>query len=171
MLAPWARDWILASEGGLVNDPQDPGGLTKFGISQRAYPALDIANLTEDDAARIYARDYWDVVQAGADAMPAKLGLAVFDSAVNQGPGAAVRLLQAALRVHVDGEIGAETLGALRRVVTPAEIRELLADFLSRRAERYADNARLAMSLRKFERGWFKRLFLLQAACLDLEAS
>ena len=50
---------VLAAEGGLVNDPKDPGGVTKFGISQRSYPALDIRALTLDDAKTIYQRDYW----------------------------------------------------------------------------------------------------------------
>lgn len=54
-----AVNLVLEEEGGLVHNPNDPGGLTKFGISQRAYPTLDIANLTVDDAKAIYFKDYW----------------------------------------------------------------------------------------------------------------
>ena len=52
-------DRILAEEGGIANLRKDPGGLTKFGISQRAYPTLDIAHLALADAEALYRRDYW----------------------------------------------------------------------------------------------------------------
>lgn len=78
---------VVGIEGGYVNDPQDPGGETKFGISKRAYPALDIAALTLEQAQQIYLRDYWDA--CGCDTMPWERALCVFDMAVNQGQGAA----------------------------------------------------------------------------------
>ena len=56
---------ILGHEGGYVNDPQDPGGETNWGISKRSYPGEDIKNLTLDQAAAIYRRDYWDMARAG----------------------------------------------------------------------------------------------------------
>ena len=52
--------FTLQREGGHVNDPDDPGGETNFGLSKRAYPYLDIAGLTLDQATHIYRRDYWD---------------------------------------------------------------------------------------------------------------
>jgi hypothetical protein len=52
--------FVLRHEGGYVNDPRDPGGETKYGISKRAYPRLDIKGLTEADAKEIYRRDYWE---------------------------------------------------------------------------------------------------------------
>ena len=70
---------VLAAEGGLVNDPKDPGGVTKFGISQRSYPALNIRELTPDDAKALYQRDYWAPIQ-GED-LPAGLDLVVLDHA------------------------------------------------------------------------------------------
>ena len=51
---------VLHHEGGYVNDPKDPGGETNYGISKRAYPDVDIKNLTEDGAKDIYRRDYWE---------------------------------------------------------------------------------------------------------------
>ena len=51
--------FLIGEEGGYVNDPADPGGETKFGISKRAYPQLDIKSLTLDQAKAIYRRDYW----------------------------------------------------------------------------------------------------------------
>lgn len=54
----WNR--LLVVEGGYVNDPNDPGGETKYGISKRSYPRVDIKNLTEDDARKIFIEDYFN---------------------------------------------------------------------------------------------------------------
>ena len=54
-----AFEALMAHEGGYANDPRDPGGETKYGISKRAYPAVDIRNLTLEAAKAIYKRDYW----------------------------------------------------------------------------------------------------------------
>ena len=86
---------VLGYEGGYVNDPNDPGGETNWGISKRAYPNLDVKNLTRDGAIQIYRRDYWDAL--GCDRFPSVIAIALFDAAVNQGPVAAVRILQRAL--------------------------------------------------------------------------
>ena len=53
-------EFTLQEEGGYVNNPADPGGMTKYGISKRSYPNLDIANLTIDQAKAIYERDFWN---------------------------------------------------------------------------------------------------------------
>ena len=78
-----ALTFVLAREGGLVEDKNDPGGLTNYGISKRAYPNLDIRNLTVELAGTIYFNDYW--TKAGCDALPPDMALIVFDSAVNCG--------------------------------------------------------------------------------------
>ena len=96
---------VLSEEGGLSDHPQDPGGLTQYGISRRAYPDLDIRRLTMDEVIEIYRRDYWNPVH-GTD-LPASLALLVFDAAVNQGAGTAARLLQKAVGVREDG-VGAD---------------------------------------------------------------
>jgi len=157
---PRAVDIILRQEGVLSDDSADRGGLTKYGISQRAYPDLDIRALTIDAAIALYRRDYWDRNRCGA--MPWPLALTVFDAGVNQGTAAAAMLLQRALRVAADGAIGPVTLAAIHR----AETGELLADYLSRRARRYAALARTDPEQRKFLRGWLKRLFHIQQAAL-----
>lgn len=82
-----ALDFTLKAEGMYVNDPRDPGGETNFGISKRAYPQLDIKNLTREQAADIYRRDYWQ--RAGCDSLPWPLSACVFDAAVNCGVGRA----------------------------------------------------------------------------------
>lgn len=80
--------FVLAREGRVFeNDPNDPGGGTKFGISHKAYPNLSIESLTEEQAKAIYKRDYWDVMKC--DLYEPRLALAIFDTAVNQGAGMA----------------------------------------------------------------------------------
>lgn len=80
-----AIDRVIGREGGYVNDPADRGGETKFGISKRSYPNLDIKNLTQMDAAAIYKRDYWDAINA--DQLPENIREMAFDAAVNHGVG------------------------------------------------------------------------------------
>ena len=98
-------------EGGYVNDPADPGGETKYGISHRAYPDIGIKALTLDQAKAIYQRDYWQ--PANCDRMPEHIGHLVFDCAVHHGVKTAIKLLQRALRVADDGEFGPVTRGQL----------------------------------------------------------
>jgi lysozyme family protein len=78
---------IVGAEGGYVNDPRDPGGETKYGISKRSYPNEDIANLTLERAQEIYRRDFWD--KLNCDGMSWEFALITFDCAVNQGIGTA----------------------------------------------------------------------------------
>ena len=80
---------VLRHEGGLVSDERDPGGITNFGISQRAYPDLDIRNLKVADAANIYRTDYWDAIKG--DQLPDGLAICVFDAAVNMGTDKAIQ--------------------------------------------------------------------------------
>lgn len=152
-----AVERVLRAEGGYVNDPADPGGETKYGISRRAYPALDIAALTEDDARAIYRRDYWDACRG--DSLPSPLDQLVFDAAVNQGVGAAVKMLQAAVGVRADGQIGPVTLAAARQADAEAPAR-----FMTLRAMRYADTP----GWTRYGAGWMKRLFItMQEAIHD----
>lgn len=99
---------ILKHEGGYVNHPSDPGGETNFGISKRAYPDVDIANLTEEGAAEIYRRDYWDRIKG--DDLPYPIALCVFDTAVNSGVSRAARWLQETCNAKADGIIGPNTV-------------------------------------------------------------
>ncbi len=148
---------VLLEEGGLSDHKQDPGGLTKYGISQRAYPNLDIRRLTMDDVIEIYRRDYWNPVH-GTD-LPASLALLVFDAAINQGAGTAARLLQKAVGVTEDGSIGPVTL----RAVLAVPLENVLIDFCAERALRYEFNR----NEETFGRGWYRRLFRMYATALE----
>lgn len=105
-----ALDFILRPdiEGGYVNDPNDPGGETNMGITKRTYPDEDIKNLTKERASFLYRRDFWDKCRCGE--LPPGVDLLVFDISVNQGTDIAIRLLQLAINVTVDGIIGPMTL-------------------------------------------------------------
>jgi lysozyme family protein len=136
-------------EGGYVNDPRDPGGETKYGISKRSYPDEDIASLTLERAKAIYARDFWH--PAGCEAVPALLAYDLFDMAVNQGLHAAIKALQFAAGVADDGVLGPNTLRAVQRELP---IR-LLFRFDAARLVHYAE-AR-DDQLTTYGRGWLHR--------------
>lgn len=116
-MAEWDADvkrWVLEYEGGFVNHPRDPGGATNMGITRRTLAAWrghpvsvqDVRDLTKSEAMAIYKAHYWDAVQG--DRLPRGLDYAVYDYAVNSGPGRAARDLQRCLGVTVDGIIGAQ---------------------------------------------------------------
>jgi lysozyme family protein len=102
---------VLGHEGGYVCHPSDPGGETKFGISKRAHPHLDIKALTAADAKAIYRRDYWG--PAGCETVPECLRLHLFDAAVNSGVRGAIKMLQRAVGETEDGILGPRTLAAI----------------------------------------------------------
>ena len=102
---------LIGHEGGYAHDPKDPGGETKFGISKRAYPEVDVANLTLNEAKEIYKIDYWDILLA--EELPEEIRFSVFDAAVNSGNRQAIKWLQQAVGVIDDGIIGPKTLAAI----------------------------------------------------------
>ena len=148
---------VLRDEGGYVNDPMDPGGETKYGISKRSYPNLDIKNLTLDQATVIYFRDWWQ----GKDfyLLPDALSGEVFDIAINVGPAPAVKFLERACRacgcgVADDGKLFS-VLPAVKALATRTA--ELLAAFKSEAAAYYRILAATHPADRKFLKGWLAR--------------
>lgn len=139
---------VLGHEGGYVNDPRDPGGETKWGISKRSYPALNIKALTRDQAIAIYDRDFW--ARAQCDKLPAAIAFQLLDAAVNHGMGNPIRWLQRAAGVAADGNIGPVTLAAVRK----ADQNDLLLRFNAERLEFYAD----LQKFKDFGRGWIRRV-------------
>lgn len=128
-----AFERLMLHEGGYVNDPNDPGGETRWGISKRSYPHLDIRSLTREQAAVIYRRDFWDRVHA--DKLPDGVAFQMFDFAVNSGIETAVRALQRALDVSDDGHWGPISQAAVDSTSEPDLILALNAerlDFMTR---------------------------------------
>jgi lysozyme family protein len=141
-------DKLIAHEGGYSNDAKDPGGETNFGISKRAYPQVDIKNLTRDAAKAIYKRDYWD--RAQCDKLPPTLAYLLFDAAVNSGIGQAIRFLQRALGVADDGILGPLTLSMVSR----ADAESICARFIGQRL----DFMTRLSTFDYFGKGWSRRL-------------
>ena len=139
---------LIGHEGGYVNNPADPGGETKYGISRRSYPGEDIAGMTLDRAKAIYLRDYWG--PAGCDAVPDALRFDLFDMAVNAGVRTAVRCLQRACGADPDGILGPRTLQAAQAM--PAT--RLLARF---NGSRLAALTELS-TWPAFGKGWCRRI-------------
>lgn len=153
---------VLHHEGGFVDHPKDPGGRTNMGITQATLtnarsPLLkidglpaDVRDLTVANAAAIYRAAYWD--QISGDELPEGVAMILFDCAVNQGVGRAVKILQEALGVEVDGIIGSKTMAILRMREQAKVIREIAA----RRAWAYMKLDSLDDT---FGLGWARRLF------------
>ena len=99
-----AFDRLIGHEGGYVNNPEDPGGETNWGISKRSYPNIDIKNLTRDGAKAIYLRDFWNRIKG--DKLYDGVAYQLFDFAVNSGIETAVRYFQRAIGVADDGHWG-----------------------------------------------------------------
>lgn len=139
---------VLMHEGGLSDIPEDPGGLTKFGISQRAFPKLDIRNLTLDGAKEIYRQHYWDMCRC--DKLPSWARLIVFDCAVNQGVARATTFIQRIGKVKVDGIIGPLTIESLSKV----DPMEFVYRYKTQRRQAYVKNPNWPV----FGKGWIARL-------------
>jgi len=149
--------FVLAREGGYVNDPRDPGGETNFGICRRDFPNVDIADLTAEDASAIYLRQYWAPVHG--DDLPPGVALMVMDTAVNMGVGAAVRMLQSVCGVAVDGDIGPKTLAA-------AAASGVLESYRDARIARYHQLSNFPT----YGNGWLNRVALAYAAATSMES-
>lgn len=117
-----AFNYTMPFEGwsACTNDPDDPGGLTKYGISKVNHPEVDVANLTLEGAKAIYKKMYWNAIK-GDQIASGRVAIKFFDMAVNMGVKQATKLVQEALgdmgcSVAVDGMMGPKTLEALNGV-------------------------------------------------------
>jgi uncharacterized protein (TIGR02594 family) len=162
---------VLKMEGGFSNDPYDPGGPTNFGITLRTYAThvgrtLDgssraglvsqLRAIAPETVRAIYHTRYWS--PAGCADMPPGLDLMHFDAAVNHGVGGAIRLMQRAVHVEADGEIGPVT----RRAIAVTDSQEVIRRYAMLREERY----RALPHFWRFGRGWLNRVKATKAAAL-----
>ena len=147
---------LLKHEGGYVNHPADPGGMTNLGVTKTVWEEWvghpvdekQMRALTPELVAPLYKKKYWDKVCG--DELPTGVDLAVFDLAVNSGPGRAAKMLQKVLGVAQDGAIGPQTL--LKAVNVDSS--KLVADY---NAQRLA----FLMALPQwdtFGKGWGRRV-------------
>ena len=168
---------VLEMEGGFSDDPYDPGGPTNRGITledfarwkgvtvdatSRARLVDELKRIADDTVSAIYTNRYWR--PAGCPDLPAALGLFHFDAAVNHGTGTAIRLLQSAVDVEADGEIGPLT----RAAILAQPVAETLTRYAQFRRARY----RALPTFWRFGRGWLNRVdATLRAADAELNVS
>jgi len=107
-------DRLIGNEGEYSDGKGDPGGETKWGISKRSYPRVDIRNLTREGAKDIYRRDFWDALKA--DTLPGSVMYQLFDFAVNSGIPTAVRYFQRVIGVADDGYWGPISIEAAKKI-------------------------------------------------------
>jgi lysozyme family protein len=147
---------LLKHEGGFVNHPADPGGMTNLGVTQKVWEEWvghsvseqEMRALTPAIVAPMYKQKYWDKIHG--DDLPSGVDLAVFDCCVNSGPGRAAKMLQKVLGVTQDGAIGAQTL----LKTTTVDSSKLVADY---NAERLAFLQALP-TWDTFGKGWGRRV-------------
>jgi lysozyme family protein len=149
---------MLAHEGGFVNHPQDPGGMTNLGVTARVWEEWlgrpvsekEMRALTPTMVKPLYKRKYWDAVRG--DELVSGVDYAVFDVAVNSGPGRAIKFLQSCVGVTVDGGFGPRTLAAVKEA--EKDPKRLIELYSAKRLE-------FLQSLRTFPtfgRGWSRRI-------------
>lgn len=143
---------LLGHEGGYVDHPSDPGGATRWGVTERVARANGYAghmrDFPEQAARHIYRREYWQAVRA--EELPEAVRYAVFDAAVNSGVKQSIRWLQRALGVADDGVIGPVTL----RAANAADPHALLGKLLAQRLEFMTS----LPTWPAFGRGWARRV-------------
>ena len=152
-----ALEIILHHEGGYVNHPKDPGGETNMGVTKRVYEewggTKDMKDLTFEDVAPIYKKNYWDRVKG--DDLSSGLDLCIFDFGVNAGTGRAAKFIQKMIGVTADGGIGPQTLRALGIYEEEVGgVAEVIKEYQIRRQEYYESLS----TFKTFGRGWTRRV-------------
>ena len=157
--------FVLRWEGGFVDHPNDPGGRTNKGVTQKVYdawrkrqglPVRDVKRLDDTELHRIYESGYW--IPPHCDRLARQLDLVHFDTAVNMGPGRAVRFLQKAAGCGVDGDFGSQT----EKAVQACRPGDLIASYCATREAYYRELVRRNASLGVFLKGWLNRLNALR---------
>lgn len=160
-----ALEHVLKHEGGFVNHPSDPGGMTNLGVTRavweewigRESSEKEMRSLTPEMVAPLYKRKYWDRVKA--DDLPSGLNYCVFDASVNSGTGRSAKWLQECVGAVADGAIGPNTL---------AKVRAHDADAL---VNAYCDlRLNFLKSLKTFDtfgKGWSRRVEGVRQTALD----
>jgi len=148
-------DLVLKSEGGFVNNPADPGGMTNLGVTKRVWQEYtgheadekEMRSLTPEKVAPLYEQKYWRPCYG--EVLPRGLDFVVFSFGVNAGPGRSVKLLQQSVGCLPDGIIGPRT----RELISSSNTATLIAKFSEARREYY----RALKTFPVFGKGWLAR--------------
>jgi lysozyme family protein len=157
---------VLHHEGGYVNHPSDPGGMTNLGVTKRVWEEYvghevdekTMRALTPDIVAPMYKSKYWDKIKG--DDLPNGVDYCVFDAAINSGPGRAAKWLQSTVGVEPDGGIGPKTLAAVDNFGAEA----LIQAYADRRLSFLSD----LPTWDTFGKGWSRRVAEVKAKGLDM---
>lgn len=141
-----AYDELIGNEDGYINDPNDPGGETNWGITKKSYPNLDIKSLTREQAKEIYLRDYWNKLPN----LTYVLKFQLFDFAVASGVETAIRYMQKAVGTPRDGIWGPKSASAAAKFTTHQLILKLNAERL--------DFMTLLKNWPNDSKGWARRI-------------
>jgi lysozyme family protein len=149
---------VLKEEGVYSNNPSDPGGETKWGISKTSYPHIDIKALTKEQAQDIYKKDFWEPIK-GDELHDDALAIEVMEEAVNMGSVVAIKFLQAAVlaaggKIELDGKMGNKTIKEVKKY----DPKILLACIKAQSMSYYMSLVHQHPALRKFLKGWFNRV-------------
>jgi len=147
---------MLKSEGGFVNYPSDPGGMTNLGVTKatwenwvgRESDEAEMRGLTPEKVEPLYKKKYFDAVRG--DELPMGLDYLMFDFAVNAGAGRAIKTLQTAVGVTPDGGFGPMTMAAVQ-AVDPV-------DLIERFSQAKEDFYRSLTTFATFGKGWLNRV-------------
>lgn len=155
-----ALEAVLKHEGGFVNHPRDPGGITNLGVTKRVWEEWlgrpvteqEMRDLTPEAVTPLYKARYWDAVRGGA--LPPGVAYAIFDCAVNSGPRRAILFAQKVASVTQDGAIGPKTLAAIKAFCDERGAAAFIEEYSE---EREAFLRRLP-TFDAFGRGWTRRV-------------
>lgn len=151
---------LLEHEGGYVNHPDDPGGMTNLGVTRLNWEGwigkrpseAEMRALTPMDVAPFYEQMYWKKLRCHQ--MPISLGYCVFDFGVNSGTKRAAQFLQRLIGAEADGNIGPKTLAAIQQYATAKGLEVLIENYCDARR----DFLRRLSTFNKFGKGWLRRV-------------
>lgn len=157
---------VLHHEGGFSNHSADPGGMTNLGCTKAVWEEWvghpvdekTMRNLQPADVAPLYKRKYWDKIKG--DELPNGIDYAMFDAAINSGPGRAVKWLQGCVGADMDGALGPKTLA----LVVAADQKELVEDYAKRRLSFLTD----LPTWGTFGKGWGRRVSDVEKTALSM---
>lgn len=150
---------------GYVNDPDDAGGETKFGVAKNANQDLNITKMTWEEAKAVYYKRYW--IAGSCDKMPSRLAVLHFDGCVNHGVKKAGMFLQRAVGTTPDGDVGP---GTLAKIAIVNEL-ETCGKICDNRSQFYRDIVTNKPVQAKFLNGWLRRINEMRTFVLDTSRS
>ena len=161
-----ALEAILHHEGGYVNHPADPGGMTNLGVTKRVWEEWvgrpvdekEMRALTPEIVGPMYKAKYWDKIKG--DDLPTGVDYIVFDAAINSGPGRAAKWLQQAVGATPDGAIGPGTLGKVAAMSAQ--------DIVEKYQKTRLDFLQSLSTWNTFGKGWGRRVEEVEVAAIKM---